>query len=90
MPGGHIVAAQSAVSRLENALLFPVIGFMFALALLYFLWGAYEFVAGADNDNARDTGKSHMMWGIVGMVIMLSAYAILRIAAGTFGLTLPG
>ncbi len=86
---GHTVAAKSAVSRLENALLFPLLSFMFALALLYFLYGAYEFVAGADNENARNTGKQHMVWGIVGMIIMTSSYVILRIAAGTFGLTVP-
>lgn len=86
---GHVEAAQSAVSRLENAFLFPIISFMFALAFLYFLWGAYEFVANADSDSARDTGKSHMLWGIVGMLVMLSAYAILKIAAGTVGVSVP-
>lgn len=86
---GHIVAAQSAVDRLEAAFLFPILSFMFALAFLYFLWGGYEFVANADSDSARDTGKSHMLWGIIGMIVMLSAYAILKIAAGTVGVSVP-
>lgn len=86
---GHEEAARSAVSRLEEAFLFPIIGFMFALALLYFLWGAYEFVANAESDTARDTGKTHMLWGVVGMLVMLSAYAILSIAAGTVGVDVP-
>ncbi len=85
----HIEAAQSMVSRIEEVILFPVLSFMLALALLYFLWGAYEFVANADSDSGRDTGKSHMMYGIIGMVVMVSALAILRLAAGTFGLDVP-
>jgi hypothetical protein len=86
---GHEAAARSIVARIEEAILFPLLSFMLALAVLYFLWGAYEFVANADNDSARDTGKTHMLYGIIGMVVMVSALAILRIAAGTFGLTVP-
>jgi hypothetical protein len=82
----HIEAAQSMVSKIEEVILFPILSFMLALALLYFLWGAYEFVANADSDSGRDTGKTHMMYGIIGMVIMVSALAILQIAAGTFGI----
>jgi hypothetical protein len=85
----HIEAAQSIVTRIENAILFPVLSFMLALALLYFLWGAYEFVANAESDSGRDTGKQHMLYGIIGMLVMLSALAILRIAAGTVGVTVP-
>ena len=85
----HIVAAQSIVTRIENAILFPLITFMLALALLYFLWGAYEFVLHADNESDRTTGKRHMMYGIIGMLVMVSALAILTIAAGTFGITVP-
>ncbi len=84
---GHTAAAQSIVARVEAAFLFPLISFMFAMAFLYFMWGAYQFVANADSDSARDTGKSHMMYGIIGMLVMLSAFAILKIAAGTFGIT---
>lgn len=73
------------VSRIEEVILFPLLSFMLALALLYFLWGAYEFVANAESDSGRDTGKTHMLYGIIGMVVMVSALAILRLAAGTFG-----
>jgi uncharacterized membrane protein YidH (DUF202 family) len=82
----HIEAAQSIVSRIENAILFPILSFMLAVAFLYFMWGAYEFVANAESDSGRDTGKQHMLYGIIGMVVMVSALALLRIVAGTFGI----
>jgi hypothetical protein len=82
----HIVEAQSIVSRIENAILFPILSFMLTVAFLYFMWGAYEFVANADNDSGRSTGKQHMLYGIIGMVVMVSALALLRIVAGTFGI----
>lgn len=43
------------------------------------------FISNADNDEARSIGKKHMVWGIVGIVIMVSAYSILRMVAATFG-----
>lgn len=82
---GHTIEAQSIVSRIENAILFPLLAFMLTIAFLYFMWGAYEFVANAESDSARDIGKQHMLYGIIGMVVMVSALALLRIVAGTFG-----
>ena len=83
--GEHIEAAQSIVGRIESALLFPVLSFMLALALLYFLWGGYQFVLNAESESERDKGKRHMLYGIIGMLVMVSALAILRIAANTVG-----
>lgn len=85
----HTQAAQSLVSRIEQVILFPIMTFMLSVALLFFLWGAYEFVLNADNDEGRGAGKMHMMYGIIGMLVMISAMAILRIAAGTFGVSVP-
>lgn len=84
---GHTVAARSLLGRIEQAILFPLLTFMLSVALLMFLWGAYEFVRGADESDGRTTGRRHMLYGIIGMLVMLSALAILRIAAGTFGIT---
>jgi hypothetical protein len=38
---------------------------------------------------ARETGRRHMLYGIIGLLVMLSAFAILRIAIETFGIGLP-
>lgn len=40
----------------------------------------------SDNDQARQNGVKHMTWGIIGLVIMVSAWAVLTIVANTFGL----
>jgi hypothetical protein len=80
------MTAEQVVKKVNDVILFPVMMFMLSLALLYFLWGAYEFVASADSDEGRSKGRLHMMYGIIGMLVMVSAMAILKIAAGTFGI----
>jgi len=84
--GTHVTAAKSMLARIESAILFPLMTLMMAVALLVFLWGMYEYVLNADDESARSTGKQHMMYGIIGLLVMISALGILKIAAGTFGI----
>ena len=85
----HVVAAQGFVDKINKAILFPLIMLMMAVAFLFFLYGAFEYVKNANNESARETGRNHLMYGVIGMLVMLSALAILNIAAGTFGLSVP-
>jgi len=81
-----LTTAQSFVGEFNRIILFPVIALLFAVALLVFMWGCYLYIIKAGEPAARAEGQKHIMWGIIGMFIMLSAYAILAIAANTFGL----
>lgn len=83
----HVAAAKTMLSRIEEVILFPIMTLMVSVALLVFLFGIYEYVLNANNDEARAVGQKHMLYGIIGLLVMVSAYAILKIAAGTFGIT---
>ncbi len=63
----------------------PVIELLFALALVYFLYGVFEFIANQSNDEAKTKGKSHMLWGIVGLTIMMGVWGILNVLLNTIG-----
>lgn len=84
MPPPAATEAKELVSQIEEIILFPLITFMLSLAFLLFLWGGYEFVANSDNDQGREKGRQHMLYGIIGLVVMVSALAILKIFAGIF------
>ena len=78
--------AQGFLDTLNDAVFYPLIIFLTALAFLVFLWGSFRFVLGAADSGARANGKRHMIYGIIGLLVMVSAGAILTIAANTFGL----
>jgi magnesium-transporting ATPase (P-type) len=78
--------AASFVAKFNEVILFPLIALMTAVAFLVFLWGCAQYLFYAANDQARQQGVKHITFGIIGLVVMLSAYAILQIAAATFGL----
>jgi tetrahydromethanopterin S-methyltransferase subunit D len=65
----------------------PLIIFLFALAMVYFLYGVFEFIANGANDEKKTTGKSHMIWGVVGITIMMGVWFFLGLILNTFGIT---
>lgn len=75
------------VKRVNKVILNPFIAFLFFVALAYFIYGVFEFIANGDNEDARTTGKSHMLWGVIGMFIMMSVFGIMQVIINTFGIT---
>lgn len=81
-----VALAQGLMEKINDAILFPLIALMSAIALIMFLYGAFNYVRGASNDDAREKGRKHLLYGTIGLLVMLSAFTILSIAAATFGL----
>lgn len=61
----------------------PIITVIALLAFAFFVWGVVEFIQNADNDEKRKIGQQHMIWGIVGLVILFAAQALLAIIGNT-------
>jgi hypothetical protein len=78
--------AASFVVKFNAIILYPLIALLSAVAFLVFLWGCAQYFINATNDQARQQGVKHITFGIIGLVVMLSAFAILSIATSTFGL----
>ena len=87
--GPGATAARGFVASLNQVILFPLIALMMGVASLLFLWGCAQYVMGANNPSAREQGVKHITYGIIGLVVMVSAWAILSLAAATFGLSVP-
>jgi hypothetical protein len=75
--------AYKLIDSIEGLIINPLIGLLFALALVMFLWGLAQSIISSDSEEARTKGKKHMVCGIVGMFIMVGAYAIVNILGNT-------
>jgi len=86
-PQAHAAISDSVadlMDRILDNIINPLIGFIFVLALLYFVWGVVRFIMNRDsNSDKANEGKSHMLWGIVGMFIMLSVFGIMHLIVNT-------
>jgi uncharacterized RDD family membrane protein YckC len=72
------------VQNITDAIIEPVIFFLFALAFYYFVLGLIPFVLNSDDPKARSVGRGHLIWGIIGFLIMTSVYVILQVITYTF------
>ena len=79
-------AASELAGRISITIINPLILLLFALALFFFLWGLVAFVWQSDSDEGRQKGIRHMLWGILGMFVMVSAFGIIKVIQGTFNL----
>ncbi len=75
------------IQNLNTIIVNPIIYLLMTLAVMYFIWGLVEFIWKAGNQADRDKGKSRMIWGIVGLFIMVSVYSIITISLNTFGIS---
>jgi uncharacterized membrane protein YidH (DUF202 family) len=57
----------------------PAIILMVAVAVVVFIYGVAEFIAAADNEEKRSKGRQHIIWGIIGLFIMVSVWGVMNI-----------
>ncbi|MDD5721479.1 MAG: hypothetical protein PHT16_03495 [Candidatus Pacebacteria bacterium] len=73
--------------NVDTMIINPLIGLLFALAIVYFLYGVFEFLSNQANEEKKTTGKNHMIWGVVGITIMMGVWTILGIVLNTLGIS---
>jgi len=59
----------------------PILGLLFAVGTLVFAFGIVEFMIGLSTESSdkKEDGKRHIYYGLAGMFIMASAWAIVRL-----------
>lgn len=72
------------VQTITDKVLRPIANVMFLLATLLFMVGVVEYIAGADNEKSRTDGRNHMLWGVIGLIIMMSVRFILSVLSSIF------
>ena len=71
-----------------NNVIVPV---LFAVAFIVFLWGAFTtFILGAGSEEAKDKGKSLMLYSLIGFFVMVSIWGLVNILVGSIGLNNSG
>lgn len=77
------------LNKINQYFINPIILLAFAVALLIFFWGIVQFISSETVDSKREAGKKKILWGLVGIFIMFSAYGLIGLVLRTFGLNPP-
>ena len=63
-----------------------VIPLIVALAVAMFMWGVVQYVINSDEEAKKEKGKQFMIWGIIGLVVMVAVWGLVKIVGSTFGI----
>lgn len=74
------------ITALSDQFINPLIYLLFVIAFLVFLWGMVRFIAQGGDEDVRTTAKRHILYGLLGMFIMFSAFALIRLIVGSLGI----
>lgn len=89
-------AAFAAVSNVGEAISFwvgPVtylIGILFSVAVLVFFWGIVLFIGHAGDEEAVQKGKGFILWGMIGIFVLVSIWGIVGYFQTSLGLDTGG
>ncbi|MEK7572283.1 MAG: pilin [Patescibacteria group bacterium] len=78
---GGIEAFICKIGSILNTII-PVI---IVLGVVYFVWGVVQYVI-ANDEEAKKKGRDRMIFGIIGLVVIVGMWGLVRIVTNTFGL----
>jgi len=62
-----------------------VIPLLIALGVVYFVWGVVRYMIG-DSEEAKKKGKDGIIFGIIGLTVIIALWGLVNIVLNTFGL----
>ncbi len=80
------MGASQTINAIIGTIINPTLALIFAAGLLVFLWGVVQFIWNSDQEDERKVGQRHIIWGLVGMFIMVAWFGISTIITNTFEL----
>jgi uncharacterized membrane protein YidH (DUF202 family) len=64
------------ISAVQTQILNPIIVILTFAAFVLFVWGVTEYIRNAADAEKRKDGQNHILWGIIGLVIIFGAQAL--------------
>ena len=55
-------------------------------SVVMFIWGVVQYVINSDEEAKKEKGKQFMIWGIIGLTVMVSVWGLVRIVGTTFNI----
>jgi len=86
-PNIAYASLDSFISNVNRLIINPIIILAFAIAIIYFLYGVFQFVSNSTDEAERTQGKQHILWGVIGLVIMMGVFTIMQWVLNTLNIS---
>ena len=82
---GYINTIGDVLCRISS-ILTAVLPVLISLGVVYFVWGVVQFVISSDEE-AKTAGRNRIVFGIIGLAVIVGVWGLVRILTNTFQLT---
>ncbi|MFA6459554.1 MAG: hypothetical protein WCV79_04165 [Candidatus Paceibacterota bacterium] len=86
IPMAHAAVDTAAFAKVMDPIvreiIYPIVYVIFALGVFVFGYGVIEMIIKGSAE-ARETGRRHILFGAIGMFIMISAWGIVHFVSDT-------
>ncbi|MDO8575368.1 MAG: hypothetical protein Q7R78_01560 [bacterium] len=76
---------NAKLANLISYVINPILSLLLGVAVVVFVYGVWEYFFKDVEGKDRSKGANHILWGVVGFTIMLSAFGIINIILNTTG-----
>jgi len=80
--GGGLGEMLCRIGNLLNV----IIPILITLGVVYFIWGVIQYVTAKDEEKQKEA-RSTMIYGIIGLAVIVSVWGLVGVLQKTFGLT---
>ena len=63
-----------------------IIPLLMIAATVFFLWGVLQFVTSGGDEEKRKEGRDHIIYGLIGLFVMVAVWGLVGAIQGTFQL----
>jgi uncharacterized membrane protein YidH (DUF202 family) len=82
--GGGFETLLRNILTFSNTVLIP---FIIGIGFLVFVWGMFQFfIVGGANDEAKEKGKSLMIYATLGFLLIIVFWGVVNLLVGSIGL----
>ncbi len=69
--------------RKSGTIITMLVGLLIALAVIWFIWNVFGYIRAANEEKKAEAAKG-MIWGIVGLAVIVSVWGLVNLLQFTF------
>ncbi len=66
-----------------SGIIVTLVPFVIGLTVLVVLWGLFNYIAGAGDEEKRGQAKQYIIWGVIGLFVMVSIWGLVGVVKNT-------
>lgn len=86
--GQSVINLETFICKIGD-ILSIIVPILIALGVIYFIWGVITYVI-SDDEEAKQAGRNRIIFGIIGLAVIIGLWGLVRILTRTFGVDNAG